>query len=106
MAGSVAAAARTSSRIGATGGATSVDRRPRRRMISAGPAALRIMPVVARPVSPAMARQAATALTMDTTDMTWDAAAVHRQFPSLHRERLEDVIRQTLMPSDPAHRVR
>jgi uncharacterized protein YbjT (DUF2867 family) len=61
------------------------------------PTALRIMSVLARPVSPAMARQAATALTMDATDMTYDTTAVPRQFPDLQRERLNDVV--TRMPA-------
>jgi hypothetical protein len=34
-----------------------------------GPTALRLMSVLARPASPALARQAAAALTMDTTDI-------------------------------------
>jgi uncharacterized protein YbjT (DUF2867 family) len=60
-----------------------------------GSAALRIMSVLARPVSPALARQAATALTMNTVDMTCDAASVHRQFPDVRWERLDDVITGT-----------
>jgi uncharacterized protein YbjT (DUF2867 family) len=59
------------------------------------PTALRLMSVLARPVNPALARQAAAALTMDTTDMTCDTTAVHRQFPTLQRERLDDVATRT-----------
>jgi uncharacterized protein YbjT (DUF2867 family) len=64
------------------------------------PTALRIMSVLARPVSPALARQAAAALAMDTTDMTCDATAVHRQFPGLGWERLDDVVSRMLVPAD------
>jgi hypothetical protein len=47
-----------------------------------------------------MGRQAASALTMDTTDMTCDTPAVHRQFPTLQRERLDEVASRMLVPSD------
>lgn len=65
------------------------------RVTHIGPTALRIVSVLARPVSPALARQAATALTMDTTDMTCDTAAVHQHFPGLYPERLDDVVTQS-----------
>jgi len=65
------------------------------------PTALRIMSVLARPVSPALARQATAALTMDTTDMTCDTPAVHRQFPGRRWERLDDVVTRTLVLAYP-----
>jgi uncharacterized protein YbjT (DUF2867 family) len=69
-----------------------------------GPTALRLMSVLARPISPALARQATAALMMDTTDMTCDTTAVHRQFPGLRRERLDDVATRMPACSDPADR--
>ena len=69
-----------------------------------GRSALGIMSVLARPVSPALARQAATALTMDTTDMTADTIASHHQFPGLQWESLGDVAARMPARSDSADR--
>jgi uncharacterized protein YbjT (DUF2867 family) len=55
-------------------------------------AALRIMSSAAQPVAPALARQAKAALTMDTADMTFDAAALRQQFPEIGWESLAEVI--------------
>jgi uncharacterized protein YbjT (DUF2867 family) len=68
------------------------------------PPALRIMSVLARPISPALARQAAAALVMDTTDMTCGTTDVHRQFPGLRREQLGDVVTRMLVSSDGSQR--
>lgn len=46
-------------------------------------AALWVMAVAAAPVKPALARQAAAALIMDTTDMTADATELHQRFPHI-----------------------
>jgi uncharacterized protein YbjT (DUF2867 family) len=55
-------------------------------------AALRVMSVAARPVAPALARQARAALTMDTADMTFDADELRHRFPDIGWERLGDVL--------------
>jgi uncharacterized protein YbjT (DUF2867 family) len=59
----------------ATGIAGSVKHIPR--------TALRLMAVAARPLNPALARQAATARYMDTRDMRGDAAERARRYPEL-----------------------
>jgi uncharacterized protein YbjT (DUF2867 family) len=54
--------------------------------------ALRAMSVLARPTAPAFARQARAAVVMDTTDMTFDAAALAHRFPQVAWHRLSDVL--------------
>jgi NADH dehydrogenase len=51
---------------------------------------LRAMSVLARPLKPAFARQAAAAAYMDTHDMTFDPSAILQRFPMILR-RMEDV---------------
>ena len=55
-------------------------------------AGLTVLASVAAPFSPAFARQARTALLMDTLDMTIDPAAAHARFPDITWHRLEDVV--------------
>jgi uncharacterized protein YbjT (DUF2867 family) len=45
--------------------------------------ALRVLAKAGAPVAPAIARQAAAAIVMDTTDMTADPAALHHRFPDI-----------------------
>jgi uncharacterized protein YbjT (DUF2867 family) len=54
--------------------------------------ALRIMSVAAQPVAPPLARQAKAALTMDTAEMTFAAAALRREFPEIGWESLREVM--------------
>jgi hypothetical protein len=44
---------------------------------------LRAMSVLARPIHPALARQAQAAVVMNTTDMTLDAAPIRQSFPEI-----------------------
>jgi NADH dehydrogenase len=53
--------------------------------------ALRLLTATARPFAPALARQAATALFMDTTGMTADAADLIRDFPDVHWHHVRDI---------------
>ncbi|UQX87445.1 SDR family oxidoreductase [Jatrophihabitans telluris] len=55
--------------------------------------ALRAMSIAAAPVAPAFARRAATALVMDTTDMTADAHSLCARFPDLSWRSASDVLR-------------
>ena len=64
-------------------GATKIRRIPR--------GALRLLATAARPFAPALARQAATALVMDTTDMTADPQDLRRAFPDIAWTHLTDV---------------
>jgi uncharacterized protein YbjT (DUF2867 family) len=57
-------------------------------------AALRCMSV-AGPLRPALARQARTALVMDTSDMTADASSLHRRFPGISWHHVADVVSRT-----------
>jgi uncharacterized protein YbjT (DUF2867 family) len=56
-------------------GATRIRRIPR--------VVLRFLSALLAPVAPAFARQASAALTMDTTDMTAEAAALRTRFPDM-----------------------
>jgi NADH dehydrogenase len=53
--------------------------------------ALRAMAVLARPVRPALARQARAAVVMNTTDMTFDATPLRHRFPELRTTALADL---------------
>jgi hypothetical protein len=53
---------------------------------------LRLMSVLARPVSPAFARQARAAVVMNTTDMTADGAGVQHPPPTVPTTTLDDVL--------------
>jgi len=54
--------------------------------------ALRLLAKAAAPVSPALARQAATAIVMDTIDMTADPNTLHRRFPDITWHRPTDIL--------------
>ena len=54
--------------------------------------ALRVLGTAAAPFAPAFSRQAATALVMDTADMTADATDLQARFPQISWHRATDVI--------------
>jgi uncharacterized protein YbjT (DUF2867 family) len=53
---------------------------------------LRMMSLLARPVSPMFARQAQAAVVMNTTDMTVDLSAIRDRFPTVPATTLDDLI--------------
>jgi uncharacterized protein YbjT (DUF2867 family) len=55
---------------------------------------LRAMSVLARPLSPAFARQAQAAVVMNTTDMTVDVSAVREGLPAVPTTTLDELIRR------------
>jgi uncharacterized protein YbjT (DUF2867 family) len=57
-------------------------------------APLRAMSLLARPVSPAFARQAQAAVVMNTTDMTLDTSTIRDRLPTIPATTLEEVIRR------------
>ena len=57
---------------------------------------LRAMSVLARPVAPAFARQAQTAVVMNTTDMTVNLATIRDRFPTIPATTLAEVLGQQL----------
>jgi uncharacterized protein YbjT (DUF2867 family) len=65
-------------------GATKINHIPR--------AGLTVLANAAKPIAPAFARQARTALLMDTLDMTIDPAAAHARFPDITWHRLADLV--------------
>jgi uncharacterized protein YbjT (DUF2867 family) len=66
-------------------------------------AMLRAMSVLARPISPAFARQAQAAVVMNTTDMTVNLATFRDRFPTIPATTLTEVLRRQplLQPPDP-----
>lgn len=54
--------------------------------------ALRAMAVAMQPFKPELARQARSALVMDSADMTFDASAIHEDFPELPSTTLAEVL--------------
>jgi len=50
------------------------------------------MAVALRPFKPELARQARAALVMDTTDLVFDATALHEEFPTLPSTTLADLL--------------
>lgn len=54
---------------------------------------MRVMAAVLKPLNPTMAGLIATAIVMDTRDMTFDASAMRSHYPSLRVTRLVDVVR-------------
>ena len=56
--------------------------------------ALRAMSVLARPLSPASARQARAAVVMNTTDMTFDVSTIRNELPTIPVTTLDEVIGQ------------
>jgi NADH dehydrogenase len=67
---------------------------------------LRAMSVLARPVAPVFARQAAAAVVMNTTDLTVDPTTVRARFPTVPATTLDDVLerhtRATISRATPA----
>jgi uncharacterized protein YbjT (DUF2867 family) len=62
---------------------------------------LRALSVLARPVAPALARQAQAAVVMNTSDMTADGAALRDRFPALASTTLDELLeRQPLSAQD------
>ena len=57
-------------------------------------AMLRPMSLLARPVSPAFARQAQAAVVMNTTDMTLDTSTIRDRLPTIPATTLDEVIRR------------
>jgi NADH dehydrogenase len=55
---------------------------------------MRVMATLLRPLNPTLARQIQAAVVMDTTDMSFDPAVLHRRFPTMPVTRLEDVVRR------------
>ena len=55
---------------------------------------MRLMSIVARPFNPTFARMVQAGVVMDTTDMTFDASALRRQFPDLVLATVADVARR------------
>jgi uncharacterized protein YbjT (DUF2867 family) len=55
---------------------------------------LRALSVLARPVSPAFARQAQAAVVMNTTDMTLDTSTIRNRLPTIPATTLDEVIRR------------
>lgn len=55
-------------------------------------AMLQAMAMIMRPFKPSLARQARAALVMDTSDMTFDATAIHAAYPDLPTTTLADVL--------------
>jgi uncharacterized protein YbjT (DUF2867 family) len=55
---------------------------------------LRAMSLLARPVSPALARQAQAAVVMNTTDMTLDTSTIRDRLPTIPATSLDEVIRR------------
>jgi uncharacterized protein YbjT (DUF2867 family) len=54
--------------------------------------ALKALATAAKPIAPALARQAGTALLMDTVDMTVDPTAAQAHFPEITWHRLAEVV--------------
>ena len=60
---------------------------------------LRAMSALARPVAPAVARQAQAAVVMNTTDMTADGAALGGRFPALAWTTLDELLERQALPA-------
>ncbi len=63
---------------------------------------LRVMSLLARPLSPTFARQAHAAVVMNTTDMTLDVSAIRGRLPTIPATTLDDVIRRQPTPETPS----
>jgi uncharacterized protein YbjT (DUF2867 family) len=57
-------------------------------------AMLRVLSLLARPVSPAFARQTQAAVVMNTTDMTLDTSTIRDRLPTIPASTLDEVIRR------------
>jgi uncharacterized protein YbjT (DUF2867 family) len=64
--------------------------------------ALRLLAATVAPLAPALARQAAAALVMDTTGMAADSSALHGLFPDITWHQIPELTSQprTLNPGD------
>ena len=58
--------------------------------------ALQMMASLAATIKPALARQARAALTMDTTDMSFDPAPTRRAFPNLPNTDMPSALKDLL----------
>jgi uncharacterized protein YbjT (DUF2867 family) len=65
---------------------------------------LRAMSLLARPVSPALARQARAAVVMNTSQMTVDVSAIRGRLPTIPATTLDDVLRRRRPPAGLAAR--
>lgn len=67
-------------------------------------AMLRVLSLLARPVSPAFARQAQAAVVMNTTDMALDTSTIRDRLPTIPATTLDEVIRpQPTLEAPGAH---
>jgi hypothetical protein len=62
------------------------------------PAMLRLMANTIGRVKPQLGRQARAALAMDRTDLTFDSAPLHRDYPDLPSTSLSDVLANVVKP--------
>ncbi len=63
---------------------------------------LRAMSLVARPLSPQLARQSRGAVVLDTTDMSFDPGPVRREFPDLPETGVREALKKLLDCQAPA----
>ena len=63
---------------------------------------LRAMSLVARPLSPQLARQSRGAVVLDTTDMSFDPGPVRREFPDLPETGVREALKTLLDRQAPA----
>jgi NADH dehydrogenase len=63
--------------------------------------ALRLLATAAAPLTPALARQAAAALIMDTTSMAADSSALHGRFPDITWHQTPELTSQSRTPRPP-----
>jgi uncharacterized protein YbjT (DUF2867 family) len=64
--------------------------------------ALRLLATAAAPLAPALARQAAAALIMDTTGMAADPSALHGRFPDITWHQIPELTSQLRTPRTPS----
>lgn len=64
--------------------------------------ALRLLATAAAPFAPALARQAAAALIMDTTGMAADSSALHGRFPDITWHQIPELTSQPRTPRTPS----
>jgi uncharacterized protein YbjT (DUF2867 family) len=63
---------------------------------------LRAMSLVARPLSPQLARQSRGAVVLDTTDMSFDPGPARREFPDLPETGVREALKKLLDRQAPA----
>jgi hypothetical protein len=64
---------------------------------------MRLMGIIARPISPAFSRQSQGGVVMDTEDMTFDPSATLAMYPMQLRH-LQDVIREQFADTPLTHK--